>query len=170
MKRLFSLLFCIVFFYNPGSSQELNNKISLNDEEILLGYCNRDGLYFEPFDQWFLLEYEEYEIDFSTLSEIDTSYFNNIKITMVIGTWCGDSQREVPRFYKILDELLYDESTLTMICVDRDKLAPVIDFQEMNISRVPTFIFYKNGAEIGRIIEYPEDTLEKDLLNILSEK
>ena len=170
VKKILCLLFCFVLFNNPVKSQELNNRLLINDEEILFGYCNRDGLYDEPFDQWFLSEYEEYVIDYSTLGKIDTSFFNNVKITLVMGTWCGDSKREVPRFYKIIDELNYDESNLTMISVDRDKLAPVIEFEEMNIKRVPTFIFYSDGVEIGRIIEYPEDSLEKDLYKILSEK
>ena len=38
----------------------------------------------------------------------------------------------------------------------------------LNIEKVPTFIFYKNGIEIGRIIESPEKSIEKDFLKILN--
>ena len=37
-----------------------------------------------------------------------------------------------------------------------------------NIHRVPTFIFYKNGKEVNRIVEYPKETLERDIKNIVT--
>jgi hypothetical protein len=33
---------------------------------------------------------------------------------------------------------------------------------------VPTFIFMKDGQELGRIVEYPLESLEKDMAKILS--
>lgn len=47
------------------------------------------------------------------------------------------------------------------------KKAEGFDIDQFIIERVPTFIFYKNESEIGRIIETPVETLEKDILNIL---
>ena len=38
----------------------------------------------------------------------------------------------------------------------------------LNIHHVPTVIFYKNGNEIGRIIEYPVQLLEEDMVAILT--
>lgn len=40
----------------------------------------------------------------------------------------------------------------------------------LNIFRVPTFIIYENNREVGRIVEYPATTMERDLLQILSRK
>lgn len=37
----------------------------------------------------------------------------------------------------------------------------------LNINFVPTFIFYTNEIEVGRIIETPDVTLEIDFENIL---
>ena len=39
-----------------------------------------------------------------------------------------------------------------------------------NILRVPTFIFYKDGKEIGRFVEHAIDgsTIEDDILKIVS--
>ena len=39
---------------------------------------------------------------------------------------------------------------------------------DLDIELVPTFIFYRNGEELGRIVETPEDTLEKDLAEIVN--
>jgi len=41
------------------------------------------------------------------------------------------------------------------------------DIDNLDIKRVPTFIIYENGEEIGRIIETPKKSLEKDLEKIV---
>jgi len=153
-------------------AQEINKRMfdEIRNQEILIGYCDRYGLTSEPFDEWFDMELNEYQLDYASLNEIDTHLPATVEITIVLGTWCSDSRREVPRFYKILDELNYNDDKLTVIGVDSDKQAPVIDFEELKIEKVPTFIFYKKGFEIGRIIETPEKTLEKDIIKILSDK
>ena len=85
-----------------------------------------------------------------------------------MATWCGDSKREVPRFYKILDALNFSEKKMQVISVDRNKKAEGFDLTSMNITRVPTFIFYKENKEIGRITERPTKSLEEDMFAILS--
>jgi len=84
-----------------------------------------------------------------------------------MGTWCSDSRREVPNFYKILDKLNYPDNKITLINVDRKKNGIEIDVSKLNIELVPTFIVYRNNTEIGRIIETPNESLERDLLKIL---
>ena len=88
-----------------------------------------------------------------------------------MGTWCGDSKREVPRFIKILESVDYPMENLKIVAVDkrRDfyKKSPQGEEWGLNIRRVPTFIFYKNGREINRIIETPVTTLEVDIVSIV---
>jgi len=52
--------------------------------------------------------------------------------------------------------------------VDEDKKTPSGSAAAKGITNVPTFIFYKNGTEIHRIVESPIDFLEDDMLAILS--
>ena len=40
--------------------------------------------------------------------------------------------------------------------------------KDLDIFNIPTYIFKKNGKEINRIVEFPVETLEKDVLKILS--
>jgi hypothetical protein len=54
-----------------------------------------------------------------------------------------------------------------MIAVDSKKQASGLDITAYDIERVPTFIIYKEGKEIGRIIETPVQSLEADLQKIL---
>ena len=91
----------------------------------------------------------------------------DVKIKAVMGTWCGDSRREVPQFYKILDLCEFNYKNLEMITVDRTKKSPGNEQEGLEVTHVPTFIFYKNGKEINRYVEFARYSLEKDMLAIL---
>ena len=84
---------------------------------------------------------------------------------------CGDSKREVPRFIKILESVNFPMENLKVVIVNkrRDfyKKSPQGEEWRLNIRRAPTFIFYKNGSEINRIIETPVSTLEGDIISIV---
>lgn len=57
---------------------------------------------------------------------------------------------------------------MQIIGVDRDKKTPTSSATENGITNVPTFIFYKDGKEVNRIVESPVEFLEDDILAILS--
>ena len=87
-----------------------------------------------------------------------------------MGTWCEDSQRETPNFIKILKQVDFDFNNLELITVNREKITPQGLENGLNITNVPTFIFYKDGKEINRIVEFPIESLEEDMINILTNK
>jgi hypothetical protein len=163
-----SLLFLIFF---DGSSQDINQLIfdSKSESEILCGYCDREGLTSGQFSSWFDPEYQSYVVDDTIISVIDMNFLFTCSITVVFGTWCSDSQREVPRLCKILDYLHFPENNLTMICVDRLKEAEGTEVPDLNIELVPTIIFSDEGEEMGRIIESPEESLEADMVRIVGQ-
>ena len=61
---------------------------------------------------------------------------------------------------------------LTVIAVSSQsnmyKQSPKHEEAGLNIHRVPTVIFYKNGKEINRIVEHPIETFEADIQNIIT--
>ena len=139
-----------------------------NDGKMLLGHQTKNQLLQEPYSEWYVKEYDEYALDQKTITELKKLKLSSYNITMVMGTWCEDSHREVPRFFKILEELKYPDAKLKMIAVNRKKEAPNGEEGPLNIQRVPTIIVEKYGKEIGRIIESPSTGyLERDLLQIL---
>ncbi len=92
-----------------------------------------------------------------------------VDIVVVLGTWCGDSKREVPRFLKIVDLALIPPHQIKYYGLDRSKKSTDGITERYRIERVPTFIFFKNNNEIGRIVETPRNTLEEDVLTILAD-
>jgi hypothetical protein len=49
----------------------------------------------------------------------------------------------------------------------REKNTPQNYEEGLGITNVPTFIFYKDGKELNRIVEFPIEDLESDMLKIL---
>ncbi len=152
-----------------GTKEKINDTVPYEDTVMLLGKANRKGFQMDAFKSWFNTGYENYKVDSETLEKLKP-LLKDATITVFMGTWCEDSQRETPHFYKILDEANFDESKLTLITVSDEKTTPQGFEDGKNITNVPTLIFYKNGKELGRIVEYPIESLEKDMLAILSGK
>jgi len=139
----------------------------LSQEPMLLGYTNRKAFQDTSFSWWFNSVYYTYNVDTATAQNL-ADKLKDVRITIVMGTWCSDSRREVPRFFKILDKIKYPSSDVTIITVGRDKEGRGEETKGLDIELVPTFIFYKEGKELGRIVESPKVSLEKDMEKILS--
>jgi thiol-disulfide isomerase/thioredoxin len=140
-----------------------------NAQGYLLGTANKASFKDESFNYWFDSRYEEFETNKDIISKLKP-ILKDFTIIGFMGTWCGDSRREVPKFYKILDETGFNQNNFKLICVDRSKTTPDHKEKGLNIIRVPTFIFYKEGKEIGRFVEYPRETIEEDILKIVTQK
>ena len=151
-------------------SQAINKSvIDKKGTKKLLGKINKQGLEQAPFNDWFSKNYDSYLTNDKVVEKLKNS-LKDYKITVFLGTWCGDSKREVPRFYNVLEAANFPKDQLKIIAVDNDvktyKQSPGGEEKGLNIHRVPTFIFYKDGKEVNRIVEYPKETLEKDMLKI----
>ena len=114
-------------------------------------------------------EYPSYLPDPEMLKQLKP-LLPDLKIIIVLGTWCSDSRLHVSRFFKIADSVGIDENTTSLICVDETKREENGVTDHLDIVKVPTFIFLKNDEEIGRIIEAPKNTLEGDMVQILTKK
>lgn len=163
------ILFILVLIHFSSFSQ-INQEIEDQKHEqiILIGEINKQGLLMDEYKEWFVHEYDAYEVDSITLIELskEIKKSKELEIIIFLATWCSDSREQVPRFYKILDQLDIDVK-LTVYALDEFKECPDADVPSYKIERVPTIIFYKSDKKIGRIIETPDASLEKDLLEIL---
>lgn len=165
-KVIITTIFLSFIMVACFSTQKLNVMVYDKNaaQDILIGECTRMGLTTNAtFKEWFNTEYNNYIPEFSDEDALIEN-LSDVKITVVMATWCGDSRREVPRFYKILDNLNYDSNkNLRLINVNRQKTTDKLDITNLKIELVPTIIFYRNGVELGRITETPVQSLEKDM-------
>ncbi|RPI70409.1 MAG: thiol reductase thioredoxin [Ignavibacteriales bacterium] len=151
-------------------SQDLN-KIILGEysEPMLIGYCTREAFNDSSFAKWFYPEYDNYKTDSSAIDLLKEK-LNGIECIVIMGTWCDDSRIHIPHLYKILDEINYPAKGITLIAVDEDKKAEGGEVEALDLYFVPTIIFFKDGSEIGRIIEMPNQSIEEDMLEIISQE
>ena len=165
-KIIFFLLFTLAL--SCGENKKLN-QTTIDEEEntiMLIGEANRSGLQQEMFKDWFTINYDNYKTDDSLIDYISTE-IKDIQIKLFIGTWCEDSQNYTPEIYKILDEANFDFNQLELIAVDRDKMTPTNHHIGLDIVYIPSMLFFKNGKELNRIVEYPRGTFEQDILKII---
>jgi hypothetical protein len=153
----------------------VSSKVAANPESyysdpstFILGYFTIDRLVKPPYSSWYLQGFDEYAINSEPLNKLMDIKTDNLKIKIILGTWCPDSRREVPKFMRILDIWRFPLSQVTIIGVDKARKASVSGYESLDIQRVPTFIIYKNNIEAGRIIENPVTSLEQDIANILN--
>lgn len=166
MKNLILIATCMFIFSGCTFAQQKETIVKPN---YLEGVTSQDAFKEAPYAAWFNRNYDGYKLDEVLIKEIKKK-LKGVTIKAFMGTWCGDSRREIPHFYKLLAEAEFDEDDLEMIAVNRRKKTADNLQEGLNIIRVPTFIFYKKGEEIGRYVEYPRESLEKDILKILKKE
>lgn len=140
----------------------------LEGNEILVGSVSYAQM--KKFtNTWFKPEYNFYKVNGERLAQIKP-LLDNKNVVLIMGTWCEDSQREVPGMMKILDQAGYDTTSMKIIAVDEDKRTKNGIEERYAPSYVPALIFFEGENEINRIVEFPINTLEQDILDILSGK
>jgi len=138
----------------------------------LIGEVNQAALEVEPYKSWYTKNLDNYFVNPDVIEAIK-SPIQEYEIEAYFGTWCGDSKRDVPKFYKILDETNYDLNRLLIVAVGNEgqlyKKSTGGETEGKNISNVPTFIFYKDGVEVNRIVESAVgNSLEEDVMKIVT--
>lgn len=181
MKKLILIICVLVLNFSCGNKKNVTTTIkqntplttetpsiaTLNANGDLIGVAAKSDFLKAPFNDWFLFNSENYELNSETIEALKP-LLKDITIKAFMGTWCGDSQEQTPVFYKILDATNFNYKNLKLVALDRSKKTPDNLQEGLDIVRVPTFIFYRKGKEIGRFVEYPRESVEEDMFKIVS--
>ena len=158
MRNYFLALLLLIF---NSCNESLN--YNLKDGEV-----DKDYLFNSKNTKWFPKNYDSYKSDIF-LSENNFDNIDNFIIELYMGITCHDSEREIPRLIKILDEINFPDNQINIFLLKRDKTSDYEYEKGKNITNTPTIIFYKDSIEINRIVEFPIETLERDIYKIINE-
>nr|WP_298791704.1 thioredoxin family protein [uncultured Allomuricauda sp.] len=169
-----SILVMLLFVGGTMFAQDFNKEIELeNGKTFMVGKINLEGLQSQPYANWFNTNYSNYVVDKSMLKTFKKQLKKH-DIKLFLGTWCGDSKREVPRMLKILNDANFPMEQLEIVALDRRKehykKSPTGEEKGLNIIKVPTMVFFSSGKEVNRIVESPLESLEEDMAQIVTGK
>ncbi len=177
MKRTLLTLLVVTFILSCGNkekeaeTEEMQKEIKVmedthpDDLPVLIGKQEIKAIKSPPYTKWFMENYR-YNLNQQKLGPLKSA-LEGKTITIFMGTWCEDSRTQVPALLNILEAIAYDTSKITLITMSKDKDTPEGYEDGKNIQYVPTVIVYdSNNIELGRIVEYPIESLESDLLKI----
>lgn len=110
----------------------------------------------------FMRVYENYNPDLALIEKIREA-LPHARVVTVSAYWCGDCVWNVPKMARIAEHLPGWEFEIYTREDER--------VQALDVFAIPTFVVYRDGKEVGRIIENPRlGNLEKDLWEMVSKK
>lgn len=154
----------------PAATPVVFYEINNSSQPILLGHGSPGFLMHPNYLAWYRPSFDSYLPDQAALTAL-APLLAGRRMEIFMGTWCGDSRREVPRMLKLLQQAGMDSTAISLVFVNNAteayKQSPQHEERGKNIHRVPTFILYNGQRELGRIVESPQVSLEQDMLSIL---
>jgi thiol-disulfide isomerase/thioredoxin len=154
MRWIFLLALAITLLSPPASPGRQAQEEITKDKILAAGQPWRD-------------KYDKYEPNADMIEALKAKFGPGMKIDVFLGLWCPDSRNHVPVFIKILDRL-GSAVPVRYINVPRKAGGDVKYYvEEFKVERVPSFIFYVEGKEIGRIVENPKTGLLEDIFDIV---
>jgi thiol-disulfide isomerase/thioredoxin len=92
------------------------------------------------------------------------------EVVVILGTWCPDSRREVPRLWRAIDAAGEVSFAVSYLGVDESKSAPGFDEAAVDLRYTPTVLVKRDGREVGRIVEKTREPIERELWQLLAGK
>ncbi len=121
---------------------------SIEQEQLLRTY--------QPFNEYFA----QFSLTPEQIAKVK-AWPNDIRFEVYFGTWCPDSQREVPKLLKAL--MVNPQLNADLIALDMHKTDPYNLAKKAKIKFTATFIVLKQDKEIGRVVERPKNNLIDDI-------
>ncbi len=170
MKQLMIAAAFIGILASCTTTRSAQNYETIQDPggKILKGEISRSVLQTDPAFNWFTDNMKYGTADAAAVTAFKDNA-DNFTMMVFAGTWCEDSRNLLPVFYRLVDKSGYPDSKITLIGVDRAKTAPKNLHTKYNITNVPTFIVFRKGKEIGRVVEYGKTgSVDKELGEIVA--
>jgi thiol-disulfide isomerase/thioredoxin len=151
-----AMLFCFTY---PALSQDSSA------HKVITGHTQVEHLENNTDHHWFSKNYSDYVYDTASVTALQ-HVSPDYNIVVIGGTWCPTTHTELPKFYKIIDDGKFPRNRVKLIFVDRDLKLPATTEKNYKVKKLPTFIVFKGEKEKGRIVELPNESIEKDLIKL----
>ena len=154
MKKLSMLAFVVIGFLSSNAQNSFTTTVDNEKVTILNGILQKSDVATNAaFSSWYTGNQTGYKID-TSITNVMTSTNDKVQYVVFGGTWCGDTQYILPKFFKLQEQSGLSEKNISVYGVDRSKktLGNIAD--AFKITNVPTIIVMKDGKEVGRVVEY----------------
>ena len=98
----------------PVRNTEIKNK---SGQLILAGHASPWAMQQPNYKEWYDRSFNNYTVDAVTAQQLKPLLANKT-MEIFLRSWCGDSQREVPRLLKVLQDAGMDTAKVSLIFVD----------------------------------------------------
>ena len=159
MKSIF-LAILMILSVGCGSTEEPATK-----SEPFTGVISASQLMVE-YPQ-FRSVYEQYQPSSAEITAV--KHLSGKSLIVLLGTWCHDSEREVPRLLKLLDLSGVELHSLSLHGVNYNKEEPTNLHHQYDLKYTPTIILMQGENELGRVVEKPIVSLGEDLAGFVTE-
>ena len=118
MKNIIIVLCTFLLFSCKTKPSDSKKEVEISIENKkdyidIIGVFERKELNNEPHLSWFQENYNDYSLDEPTAEKIKP-LIKDIDITVFMGTWCSDSRRDSPAFFKLIDFLKIKDQKLEL--------------------------------------------------------
>ena len=95
---------------------------------------------------------------------------DSIAFIVFSSSWCiPDCAPQMPRIMKLLQAIGYEQDSVLIYGLSRDKLQPAVPILQYDIKFVPTLVIVNSDGMMGKIVEKPNESWEKHILTILQQ-
>lgn len=114
----------------------------------------------------FRAAYKQYQPSSDEITAIQS--LSGKSLLVLFGTWCHDSEREVPRLLKLIDLSGVKLENLSLNGVNYNKQEPSDLHRKYDLKYSPTIILLQDKVELGRVVEKPMTSLGEDLASFIT--
>ncbi len=111
----------------------------------------------------FRQSYDNFEPDSNDIKNF--SLLNNMEAVIFFGLWCHDSQREIPRLIKIMQQSDTEFKSFKLIAINTSKEVEAQYAEKFEVNFTPTIFILKNNQILATMVEKPSTTITQELLS-----
>ncbi|MFQ3191115.1 MAG: thioredoxin 1 [Paraglaciecola sp.] len=158
--KSFVLAFLVIVSVGCGSTEQSTTNSEphsgvISASQLITGYPQ------------FRVVYEQYQPSLAEIAAVKS--VSGKSLLVLFGTWCHDSEREVPRLLKLLDLSGVKMESVSLHGVNYNKQEPGNLHRQYDLTYSPTIILLQGDIELGRIVEKPMVSLGEDLASFVVE-